>query len=137
MKVSELTGSQLDEWVGKALGWHKHFHSDGRWEWHGPAGTDDELDVLAAQHWAPSANWDDAGDLIESVIGGLFQMNNQKEGWCAHIHDRKADGSLGSITARGYGPTPLVAAMRAFVTAVFGDTVPDEIPPATGQDHAW
>ncbi len=63
--------------------------------------------------FAPSEIWDDAAPILEE----------------SHISlDRSRGGSpwIGRLaTSEAVGPTPLIAAMRALVTARFGDDVPE------------
>lgn len=67
--------------------------------------------------YSPSIDWAQGGALMEKHSIG-FQPISDAE-WLAEEY----------ITAHtGRGQTPLVAAMRAFVSSVFGDEVPDEVP---------
>lgn len=102
MKVSELTGAMLDEWVARAEGYSETI--DGGWpsydEW------------AMANDWAPSTNWQDAGPIIERE---RIDINTDVYGWTAYI----------DIKDRMFGDTALEAAMRAFVASRFGPEVPD------------
>lgn len=98
--VSELTGAKLDEWVGKAYGNNVAAHP-----WGGPTSY--------------STDWTVAGPIIERErIEVSPSVTPGDSSWSAWAYGR------GVIY---FGPTPLVAAMRAFVATRFGPTVP---PPA-------
>lgn len=142
MKVAELSGALLDYWVARA---------DESWKWAHmlfPTMTLDptfkavelftyqsgqqECLLLPnnpmrqdAQIFAPSTDWAHGGLLIErgeiSVYASVDWKSERQHsllhwvGVCERI-----------FTRRGYiGPTPLVAAMRAFVAGKFGEEVPD------------
>lgn len=95
MKVSELSGAQLDWAVGEAQG----------------------LAVIASfgplwrSEFAPSIRWAQAGPIIE------------REGISILVEDDtwKASNSWGHIPLEG--PTPLVAAMRCYVASKLGNEV--------------
>lgn len=114
MRVTDLSGAELDYWVAKADGREARIN-------HG------ETEILLPQsehrgignQWFlfdPSVRWDKAGPIIE------------REKIALNIH---ADGTewyawfpMSKTLPRGYnGPTPLVAAMRAYVASKFGDEV--------------
>lgn len=126
MKVEELTGAQLDYWVARAEGFRLSPNGD---YWDAPADwrqighTDDDslrfysFDVTK---WKPSTGSGHGGPIIERErIGFMPVLHDGETYWMA------AHPSFGS----GFpGPTPLVAAMRAYVASRFGDEVPDEVP---------
>lgn len=98
MKTSELIGAALDRAVA---------HCDG-------------MEYLAG--YSPSTNWAQGGPLIEregidvgpSFTGSYAEGAFAKPtGWCAYIH--KHGGPINP--PKYYGPTPLIAAMRAYVAA--------------------
>ena len=71
--------------------------------------------------YAPSTDWAQGGPIIEREQVELC-MHNNEEGtpviWKA--------APYWDIGAEGYGPTPLIAAVRCYVTSKLGDVV--EIP---------
>ena len=81
--------------------------------------------------YAPSTRWDQGGPIIEEDIFKLFR--NVGGSWTAQIKKRvpyysptyDADIGADEILSKA-GPTPLIAAMRCYVTSKFGDEI--EIP---------
>lgn len=115
MKTSDLTGAELDKVIAKIEGIEVQYLTG----------------VLQAMHhayglgeYSPSTNWSQGGPLIE------------KEGIKIKVHVVE-NGKITSWSA-GWewpmiktdieccGPTPLIAAMRAIVASVYGDTVPTD-----------
>jgi hypothetical protein len=121
MKTSELTGAQLDHWVARANGWtfgppHKTLECD---IWRDVDGT--FVGCAPASAYKPSTDWSQGGPIIERECINITTKSNPDMGgnqWMA-IYPR-------NFASRGSGPTPLVAAMRAFVTRKFGEEV--EVP---------
>ena len=81
MKVSELTGSDLDTWVARAQGWTVATVFNSDW-WQCPVYGS----LLPVDEYHPSANWQQCGVLIEefdievSLIGddyGHFQKGTR------------------------------------------------------------
>ena len=70
----------------------------------------------AYKKYSPSTNWVQGGPIIERELIDVFSMANGK-GWCAQSDVR---------VFNGYGPTPLISAMRCFCCSKLGDEV--EIP---------
>lgn len=115
MKVEELTGALLDQWVARALGLRVELrkHSlvptpvmvlvDGNGSF-----------IRGVPHY--SSDWAQGGRIIEREMDTVYRNNNA--GFIAVTN---------SGTKR-IGPTLLVAAMRAYVSSKFGDEVPDEVP---------
>ena len=76
----------------------------------------------AFQAFNPSKNWALAGPMIESVRIDLrhrHDVNGRLAGTCFAWAKYKGKEQ--------HGPTDLIAAMRALVASVYGDTVPDEV----------
>ena len=107
MKTSELTGAALDWAVAKCEGieWtaypgYTYQHGEGHY----------------------STNWAQGGPIIErenmpishSPYDHVFYGRTRP--WCAEKKGRME-----------YGPTPLIAAMRCYVSSKLGDTVPEEL----------
>jgi hypothetical protein len=114
MRTNELQGAALDwvvaliehpEW--KEQGFLEVFPDDLRFE-----------DGAAYITYTPSTDWAQGGPIIEREGIELFR-NNEKNYWFTS----KARNQI------GVGPTPLVAAMRAFVASKFGDEIelPEEL----------
>lgn len=107
-KVAELEGARLDFWVAKAE--RKEVVRDqfgllyAKKYWHSKEPTG----------WSPSRWWEQAGPIIER---GRIELRPQSNGqWFAITLD----------AWDAYGPTPLIAAMRAYIASKFGEEVPDE-----------
>jgi hypothetical protein len=99
MKTSELTGAALDWAVGKC--------------------EDTLLDSTMYQY---STDWAWGGPIIERE-GVELTLNTDPGGgeWVAQIADDVPDGYHSAS-----GPTPLIAAMRCYVTFKLGDEI--EVP---------
>jgi len=112
MRVNELIGAQLDHWVARANGWtfgppHKIHEFD---VWRDSAGK--ITGTIPAQAYKPSKNWDQGGLIMGEHAIGFHPISDAE--WLAEEH----------VTAcTGRGPTPLIAAMRAYVASKFGDEV--------------
>jgi hypothetical protein len=116
MKVSELSGPTLNEWVARALGLRveKRFRMEVRGEITVLADGDSTCGV---PHY--SSDWREAGPILERQCISIVSLAHEtrRDDWVARI------GIEGSL----YGPTPLIAAMRAFVSSRFGDEVPEDV----------
>ena len=154
MKVSELTGAQLDYWVARAQGWTIG-RGDGDGFYFSPSSPDDvdhwieqgaEVEFReVVRDWMPSTNWAQAGLIIERERIMVAAYANQGEyaydsagnnarltapgRWFAQMPDQGTgtydalDGWIEVCPTDdwvGTGPTPLVAAMRAYVASHFG-----------------
>lgn len=126
MKTAELDGVLLDYWTARADGHErvKILNAGERLN-----GVRVEQDTCAAttpgfsDWWQPyhADTWHNAGPLMQrEKIGVTFGALGGE--WHALV---LKDGVLG-IRHTTTGPTPTIAAMRAFVASRFGDTVPDE-----------
>lgn len=124
MKVSELTGALLDYLVAKAEGMDAHIVTAT----HGAQWV-----ILADTHnesFEPSTDWAQGGPIIESERIDIIASGNE---WDAGRNSRiESSGEEQSfiewieMDGKQSGPTPLIAAMRAYVALKFGDEVPDE-----------
>lgn len=136
-KVSELAGEQLALWTAKALGLvvkkvhmeatytHKagfvyevrSSNPDPQWSFIGYIGMN-----LYPQY-EPHGKWEYGGRILEQhKISLTWCWNFEEPEWCADMNEHAIK------THRvAYGPTPLIAAMRALVASAYGDTVPDEV----------
>lgn len=122
-RVAELEGADLDAAVARALGAYRgpyQMVKDGR----------PEKDCLIFPGGVPfrattgdiypSERWSDGGLIIERERIGLLPLaDDAPHRWAACAY---SDG--GDIEHQAYGPTLLVAAMRAFVASKLGETVP-------------
>ncbi|KAG0921353.1 hypothetical protein G6F32_015144 [Rhizopus arrhizus] len=141
MKVSELEGPKLDYWVAQAnilnggawedielrtYGtncWTLHDCSDGMT--HGWI-TENILDSIKIRldlnlgqlgfHFWPSVDWQHGGPIIQS------------ERITISTHEPYGDEAWRALHMRTMltGPTPLIAAMRAYVASKYGEEVSDE-----------
>jgi hypothetical protein len=110
MKTSELTGALLDYWVARAEGESAEIQTYG----------DKDMCVIFCREFSPSTDWAQGGPIIERERIQLeFHQWHKAAPWCALKHSNAP-----SYDERG--PTPLVAAMRAYVASKFGDEVQDD-----------
>jgi len=113
MKTSELIGTELDWAVAKCKGFETNLFRGVVVE------PSNGMFGALPKKWRPSSNWEQGGPIIERE---KIEMAEYKGGWSAHI---KTDAEpLDEL--HGYGPTPLIAAMRCYVASKLGDEV--EIP---------
>lgn len=105
MKTSELTEAALDWAVAKALGAETEYNFETDKGWLGPEYQSD---------------WKWGGPIIERERFRLEPMY-QDSGWLAFSSDE-----FDPNKRVGFGPSPLVAAMRCLVASKFGDEI--EIP---------
>lgn len=110
MKVSELDLEHLDYWAARA----ENGGADVAMPWRVP---DEESEYSV--HFEPTTNWVQAGEIIERERIGIIP--GQSGAWIAFLTEPGLD-----VSKRWHGPTPLVAAMRAYVASKFGEEVPDE-----------
>lgn len=97
MKTAELEGAALDYYVEKALGY---------------------------PIYKPSEDWECGGPIIECErIWISDETEENAPVWIASAPPHVDVGNGRDLIQ--YGPTPLIAAMRAFVASKFGDEVPD------------
>lgn len=112
MKVSELSGALLDYWVARAEGIESGWLS---LQDDGSAVCVLGPSVERCFEWSPSVDWGQGGPIIERERMYL---------------EWDADGYwVASTPTSGHvrGPTPLIAAMRAYVASKFGENVLDEV----------
>ena len=107
MKFSELKGAELDYLVAKAD--RKKISNDGTLVMDDP----NRKAYLIGREYSPSTNWSQGGPIIEreKIILNVFLVDSEWEA-CLPPHEY---GLL--------GPTPLIAAMRAYVASKFGEEV--------------
>jgi len=122
-KTAELEGALLDAAVAKAEGFPSFWidpGDDARGEACvlGPArARDDRFD------WCPSTAWEQGGPILERERITTIDMVAD---WSAYIGLEMSNGEIEGAKASASGPTPLIAAMRAYVASKLGETV--ELP---------
>lgn len=126
-KTAELEGELIDIAVALALGIQPNLRHKGK-----PL-TDCYLipfdtgpsEGSAGDIFQPSTRWDHGGPIIERQKFGLVFQDGQWMAGDLYTWQTYYETTIEAHYA-GYGPTPLIAAMRAYVTSVFGEEV--EIP---------
>lgn len=131
MKTFDLTGKALDYAVAKAQGFD--VYKDEMLNGHTMPGfwvsgyyPGDLNSWVQLEHFTPSTSWMKGGPIIEREGIGhdrVPTMAHTPKEFCAWMY---RDAEATKRTARSYGPTPLVAAMRCLVASRLGDEV--EIP---------
>lgn len=119
MKVSELEGALLDAWVVKALGGYRgpyQLVKDGRPEKNCLIFPDGVPFRATTGNLMPSSDWSHGGPIIERERITIKYSPGGSLVWEAY--------SLGQPW--GFGPTPLIAAMRAYVASKYGVELPDD-----------
>ena len=133
MKITkDLNPPELDYWVAKAEGLKPEYIFSGRKEAKNRAfvlAVDPEGKLTHGKiRYQPSANWFQSGPIIER---GEIRIScaDDKRWWA----ERRMglDGKQGFCTSFDkafveIGPTPLIAAMRAYVSSKFGEKVDEE-----------
>lgn len=115
MKTAELTSPMLDYWVAKA---------DGRENvkiWSGRCFCDHPHSLGTG--FMPTQYWGVGGPIIERErieIGPAIEGN-----WYAEVDPYNYKWASRGKAPEALGPTPLVAAMRAFVASKYGEQVPE------------
>jgi hypothetical protein len=138
MKVSKLSGTQLDYWVAIAEGWEKDpLRPPSEYQIRIKHGLTYQASHLYSNDgfcyalcgdnrpysYSPSTNWALAGVIIERERIIIAPAGSPPDGdyeWRAQYPKHPRD------EWNFYGPAPLVVAMRAFVHDRFGDEVPEE-----------
>jgi len=115
-KVAELEGAELDYWVGKALGYLVEIRPIQR--------SEDmhcvRLGVRSATPdtaFRPSLDWATGGPIIEQ------QRIHITDDYTGEWEAAWFDDHPYTNACVYFGPTPLIAAMRAFVASRFGSEV--------------
>jgi hypothetical protein len=123
LKVSDLDGALLDYWVLRAEGWENDRPQDLQLTRNGEyciAGVAPKHAVNGHCWKSPSTDWAIGGPLIERE--GISLLEVAKGLWSANWMDWPSQGERDDPHT---GPTPLIAAMRAFVADWFGEEVED------------
>ena len=112
MKTSELTDKALDWAVAKCEGVGL-----------GPRGSVVYYHEGEPAMWQPSTDWAQGGPIIEREGIELRYWGLHSVPWKASID---GDTDAGVVLYEEHGTTPLIAAMRCYVTSKMGDEV--EVP---------
>ena len=83
-----------------------YVHPNGEWHHNG--------------NWIPSTNWAQGGPIIEREKIDCVADPNGKDVWMGRLYATQLSGEK---VIRAYGPTPLIAAMRALVWCKLGDEI--------------
>lgn len=113
-KVSELEGALLDAAVSKAHGYKYDVRHDELLQKQLVMALDAE-----GQPWFPAEHWAHGGPIIERQHITLRSRRDEVRwlDWAAFV----GDDPTGAVTC--WGPTPLIAAMRAYAASKFGEFV--------------
>lgn len=116
MKVEDLTGAQLDYWVAKAEDEYPVWiNAEGKCEF--------EIDAGHTGEFAPSTDWEQGGRIIERER--ITVLSESVGLWRAGFSPEASGMGIAFIEESGDGPTPLIAAMRAYVASKLGAEVLD------------
>lgn len=126
-KTADLTGEALNWSVAKALGLHAYLAEPNYGNPHSVMihGKKPGRFLPFQERYMPSEDWRQGGPLIEqlniqtSYNGNGFSKSPTGKYWCAYVCKPNGEEERPS----GGGPTPLIAACRAIVASVLGDTV--------------
>jgi hypothetical protein len=129
MKTSELTGVALDWALAKCEGFDVEYEKDRNDFWF--IRTNHAQQFLPpfgylSEVFHPSENWSQGGEIIErESISLAYRPKDARGLWCAVLGPNR----FLSPDFEGYGPTPLIAAMRCYVASKLGDdvTLPPEL----------
>lgn len=129
VKTSDLIGTALDLALAKCEDFSIEFEEkDGGRFWINRTNhTQQYYPPFGYLHdvFFPSSDWSQGGPIIDEMMKGeFFFMENDGNDNCHVAYSTTAHNNF-----HGYGPTPLVAAMRCFVASKLGDEVdiPDEL----------
>ena len=121
IKVSQATNVQLDWLAGTLEKVEGLTYSERTKKCYGY----DERKLMV--RYSPTTSWAQGGEIIGREIGNLWKHNkldpSEFDVWTAAAYHKAPDGTLLYYEE---GPTPLVAAMRCFISSRLGDEV--EIP---------
>lgn len=136
VKVSELSGAALDWAVASAIQWKEpifgigaiRYIEEDRYLMMETPDPDEPDDVTKPSHfnhhqqWSPSRIWSQGGPLIEKYDIALEATDSDHGADWRWKSRFECDGA-GFVGHVCQGPTPLIAACRAIVSAKLGDTV--------------
>jgi hypothetical protein len=132
MRTSELTGAALDWAVAKCEGYTDLHKIDGRMAHEPQLGMYPPrraYGVMDLFELGFSTDWAQGGPIIERQEIGI-----RRNAPCSAGREWEASPSLtakGGGGQWGYGPTPLIAAMRCYVASKLGEDIdiPEELTP--------
>ena len=113
MKVSELDGALLDYWVARAEGIGVTWNHQGT-----PKAWIGRYIEGVYAPYCPTTDWEQGGPIIERESITVTDAISRDGEWSAGFVIWMPDHDDWK-----HGPTPLVAAMRAYVASKIGDTV--------------
>jgi len=120
VKTSELIDDALNEAVARCEGREIHRSKSGRWM---TANYGEFNPRHGAPWYSPSTHWAQGGPIIErEEISLCREFSSGRMEWAAWTPAPIRDDA----EAFGYGPTPLIAAMRCYVASKLGDEI--EVP---------
>ena len=119
MKVSELKGSQLDYWVAKAEGYALELYLSGYRMRNSENEVAGFIGPALLWNYAPSRDWSQGGPIIEREQFAIIPVMGGT--WCAERN--VPTGGDDYEVSVSHGGTPLIAAMRCYVTSRFGEEV--------------
>jgi len=132
MKTAELTGALPDYWVARAEGDRAKIKDSICWRFESDQEHGDGCGFFS---FDPSTDWAHGGPIIEreriELTCVILNSGLVWEAWSDRTPYDLIDEPESLCDQSG--PTPLIAAMRAYVASKFGDTVPDEVPTVHGQ----
>ena len=122
IKVSEATPIQLDWLVAKCEGHIANIGHYGKVFIETPGIDGDEY--FSWSRFEPASSWDQGGPIIERE---RLCARPLKEVWGCWVTDKYGD--IHALALSGFGPTPLIAAMRCYVCSVMGEIaeIPEEL----------
>ena len=120
IKTAEATPLQLNWLVATCEG--LEFDDEGKPIWFPDS---DEYFAVPREVYSPSTNWAQGGPIIEREWICADRLMDGR--WWACKRTNAGD----SMLFQNAGPTPLIAAMRCYVTSKMGDEVeiPEELAP--------
>lgn len=119
-KTSELSGAMLDAAVAKALGMSCRIQHYSKEQWDGiQQPFDGDACIVSCMLFQPSTSWTQGGPIIgRERIGTTWPEESPPVGYEWHANLARPEASFNA-----YGPTPLIAAMRSYVSSKLGDEV--------------
>jgi hypothetical protein len=116
MGTEDLIGVELDAAVARALGYTPTIEGDEVWLYPSESTMPESFDpestagrIFICEQFMPSRNWSEGGPIVErELIDVSWTGHPTKPTWTAKIYPDQGQGE---------GPTPLIAAMRAFVAS--------------------
>lgn len=115
-KTSELNGALLDAAVANVEGIEVAQCRGGYLAYAESA----RIHTYSAKQYSPSTDWAQGGLIIDRERISLITDDGYTE---AYVRLMTNHGELAGSDGRAEGPTPLIAAMRAYVASKLGDEV--------------